>query len=84
MVLKARAFTEQTYNACKGILGLHNQYGTQRLEAACRRALQGQVFNYRTIQNILIAKQDLITESSEQTQFRIPSHDNLRGPKSYQ
>lgn len=83
-VLKARAFTEQTYNACKGILRLHNQYGSQRLEAACRRALRGQVFNYRTIQNILIANHDLLTESFEEPQFRTPDHDNLRGAESYQ
>jgi transposase len=83
-VLKARAFTEQTYNACRGILRLHNQYGTQRLEAACTRALRGQVFNYRTIQNILISNQDQITDSSAQDMFRLPDHPNLRGPDSYQ
>lgn len=83
-VLKARAFTEQTYNACRGILRLHNQYGSQRLEAACARALRGQVFNYRTIQNILVSNQDQLNDSSQADLFRTPDHPNLRGPESYQ
>jgi len=83
-VLKARAFTEQTYNACRGILRLHNQYGSQRLEAACTRALRGQVFNYRTIQNILVSNQDQLIDSPQQDLFRTPDHPNLRGPESYQ
>lgn len=52
-VLKGKRFTEQTYNACLGILRLGKRYGTDRLEAACRRALPSGVFNYRTIDNIL-------------------------------
>jgi transposase len=42
-VLKARVFTEQTYNACKGILRLNKAYGSIRLEAASKRALSGNV-----------------------------------------
>ncbi|RZL17940.1 MAG: IS21 family transposase [Pedobacter sp.] len=83
-VLKARAFTEQTYNACRGILRLHNQYGSQRLEAACIRALSGQVFNYRTLQNILASNLDQDIDSPPQDLFRTPDHPNLRGPQSYQ
>lgn len=83
-VLKARAFTEQTYNACRGILRLHNQYGTQRLQTACSRAMKGQVFNYRTIQNILVGNLDQLDQDPEPDMFRIPDHQNLRGPGSYQ
>jgi transposase len=83
-VLKARAFTEQTYNACRGILRLHNQYGSQRLQAACARALRGQVFNYRTLQNILVNNQDQLTDSPQQDMLRLPDHPNLRGPDFYQ
>jgi transposase len=83
-VLKTRAFTEQTYNACRGILRLHDQYGTTRLESACARALTGTVFNYRTIQNILIANHDQLTSQQELDLFRLPEHPNLRGPDAYQ
>ncbi len=83
-VLKARAFTEQTYNACRGILRLHNQYGATRLEAACARALEGSVFNYRTIQNILVSNHDQIARLNQTDMFRVPEHTNLRGPDAYQ
>lgn len=83
-VLKARAFTEQTYNACRGILRLHNQYGATRLEAACTRALKGSIFNYRTIRNILISNQDQVEQLHVNDLFRVPEHPNLRGPDAYQ
>jgi hypothetical protein len=83
-VLKSRAFTEQTYNACRGLLRLHNQYGAKRMEAACARALHGSVFNYRTIQNILLLNQDQLEICSQHDLFRVPDHANLRGPEAYQ
>jgi transposase len=83
-VLKSKSFTEQTYNACKGILRLHNQYGTTRVEAACARALQGNIFNYRTIQNILLTNQDLLDIEHPDDLFRVPEHSNVRGPEAYQ
>jgi transposase len=83
-VLKSRAFTEQTFNACRGILRLHRQYGPARLQAACARGLAGSVFNYRTIQNILITHQDQETTVQQPDLFRLPEHSNLRGPDAYQ
>jgi transposase len=84
-VLKSRAFTEQTYNGCRGILRLSIQYGSERLEAACRRALKGNSFNYRTIENILIANHDLLADENKQFDlFSLPDHQNLRGPAAYE
>jgi transposase len=83
-VLKSRAFTEQTYNACMGILKLHKQYGTARIETACARALKGQVFNYKTIQNILTSNHDQLEGLQQDELFRVPEHANLRGPDAYQ
>lgn len=83
-VLKGRAYTEQTYNACRGILRLEQQYGKQRLEAACQRALSGNVYNYRTIHNILTKNQDLLTLPEQGDLFSVPEHPNLRGPEAYQ
>src|SRR5664279_5553052 len=83
-VLKSRAYTEQTYNACRGILRLHQQYGSERLQAACSRALTGNVFNYRTIQNILINNLDQLRDGYPPDLFKLPDHPNLRGPDSYQ
>ena len=83
-VLKARVYTEQTFNACKGILRLHKQYGGSRLEAACTRALGGNTFNYRTLQNILINHLDQQDQHQLNTLFKVPEHGNLQGPGKYQ
>jgi transposase len=83
-VLKGRLFTEQTYNACRGLLRLEKQYGKERLDAACRRGLQGAVFNYRTIHNILINNLDRQAIDLQTELFRLPEHDNQRGPEQYQ
>lgn len=81
-ILKARQFTEQTYNACRGILRLHNDYGSERLELACMMALKGSSYNYRTIQNILMNNRDKLLQVQSEL-FRIPEHQNLRGPDAY-
>jgi len=84
-MLKGRHFTEQTFNACRGLLRLGNEYDPARLEAACGRALQGSVFTYKTIASILAAGLD--KEPLKGTQgdlFRPPTHDNLRGPQAYE
>jgi len=83
-LLKAKVYTEQTYNACRGILRLHKEYGSLRLQAACSRALTGNVYNYRTIQNILISNLDQLPDSLQIDLFRLPDHPNLRGPHTYQ
>lgn len=82
-VLKSRAFTEQTYNACRGILNLGKEYGPQRLQQACVRALRGSTFNYRILKNILTSHQDLIQDPLRQDGFHVPEHTNLRGPEAY-
>lgn len=82
-VLKGKHFTEQTYNACRGLFRLGKDYGPERLEAACKRALSGNNYNYHTIRNILLNNLD--NQSLEQGDlFRMPDHDNVRGPQAYQ
>jgi len=83
-VLKGRVYTEQTYNACRGIIRLHKEYGAIRLQAACCRALTGTVFNYRTLQNILVNKYDQCPVDPQLDLFKLPDHSNLRGPGTYE
>jgi transposase len=81
-VLKARRFPEQTYNACLGILRLVKAYSALRVEAACKRALTGQHYNYTTINNILINNLDTL-HYEQPLLFNMPEHNNLRGPEAY-
>ena len=82
-MLHGKQFTEQTYNGCLGILRLGHSYGNGRLEAACARALAGEVFNYRTIDNILKNNLDKQSHPIQQELFQTPLHDNVRGPDAY-
>ena len=84
-LLQSRQFSEQAFLACRGLLRLGKTYGNQRLEAACHRALQGQSYSYRIVNNILAKNLDTqplpdITQSC----FQLPLHDNLRGQSSFE
>ncbi len=82
-VLESKRFTEQTFNACLGILRLAKSYGAARLEAACGRALGGNTYTYRTLRNILTHNLDQLAPEQGQP-FHMPAHGNVRGPGAYQ
>lgn len=83
-MLDSKRFTEQTYNACLGMLRLARSYGTERIEAACARALKGRTHNYRTIHNILIANLDKLEDNTPGDLFSLPQHENLRGAEAFE
>jgi transposase len=81
-ILASKRFPEQTYNACLGLLTLSKKYGTQRLEAACTRALAAPVVTYGFIKNILENNQDKVAQQTLATAY-IPIHENIRGEAAY-
>lgn len=80
-VLAGRHFTEQTYNACLGLIRLENKYGKQRLEKASQMALSFGVVNYTTIATILKNNRD--KQIIETNPTHIPPHENIRGKQTY-
>jgi len=82
-VLSSRPFIEQSYNSCLGIIRLADKVGYPRMEAACRRAIQGIRVNYGIIKTILDKNLDKLPQQ-EEIQFSLPLHDNLRGTEAYQ
>ena len=83
LMLENSIYIEQNYKACFGMLKLEKIYTVQRLEAACKRALQGTRVNYTMIKNILekgLDKQLPLFDN----EINIPSHDNIRGKDNYQ
>jgi hypothetical protein len=82
-LLKGRHFVQQAYHACLGLLRLARSYGPERVEAACRRALKGSTFSYKTIERILHANLDQLDQNNQPSLFDLPVHDNLRGPEAY-
>jgi hypothetical protein len=83
-ILQSRTFIEQTYDACQGILRLADKYGSDRLEAACRRANRGSKLTYTTIRTILENNQDKVPTIEQNLRLPLlPTHENIRGPESY-
>lgn len=83
-VLKGRSIIQQAFDACKGILRLGAKYGQDRLEAACKRALQGDRYNYKTVDNILKNNLDKLSGETQPELFQLPVHPNVRGADAYQ
>ena len=81
-ILESKVFYEQTYNSCLGILRLGKQYGQERLEAACHRALTAATVNYGMIANILKNNLDKLTAAD--LPLFIPEHEQIRGSETYQ
>jgi hypothetical protein len=84
LMLENSIYIEQNYKACFGMLMLQKKYGSQRLEAACARALMGTRINYTMIKNILERGLDKQLPLNYESPTVIPSHDNIRGKDHYQ
>ena len=67
-----------------GIIRLQDRYGTDRLEAACARALAVRSYSYRSVESILRTGLDRKPLEEPAPVRTHPSHDNLRGPDYYQ
>lgn len=82
-ILTSRAYPQQGFRSCLGIMRLGGRYGDDRLEAACRRAMAIGACSYKSIESIL--KHDLDRQPLPETP-RFASaidHVNIRGPKYY-
>ena len=83
-IIASRPHPEQGFRACMGIKRLGETYGTERLEAACRRALAIQSPSYRSVKSILengLDQKPLATPSSAPPPIE---HENVRGADYYQ
>jgi len=65
---------------------LARAYGTERMEAACRRALALEVCTYRSIASILKTKMDQqpLPGKDEADTPLVSQHTNIRGEAYYQ
>jgi transposase len=81
-IIALRAIPEQGFRACMGIKRLGDTYGSERLEAACKCAIELKSFSYGSVEDILkkgVAKQE--TKTSAPAPIH---HENLRGSEYYQ
>jgi transposase len=83
-ILEHRPHPEQGYRSCLGILRLAKQYGPERLEAACERAIEVRARSYRHVASILKNGLDRMPRKSAPKQRALPlSHENVRGGDYY-
>jgi transposase len=83
-IMADRPHPEQGYRSCLGLLRLGKQYGTDRLEAACSRAMRAGAKSYRHVKSILkhgLDRQPLLTEEVATVTPLV--HANVRGPRYY-
>lgn len=78
MIMHSRRHPEQGYRSCLGILRLGKHYGDQRLESACRRAIEFEEYRYKYIRTILEKGLDKQNAELPDTQPQL-DHRNVRG-----
>lgn len=84
LVMASKKVIQQAKGAFLGLIRLGERYGTDRLERACQRALQGSKYNYRVIRNILENNQDRLTLPVNPAAVpAIGHHANIRGAEAF-
>lgn len=82
-LLQTYKHPEHGYRSCLGLLSLSRNYGHERLEAACERALALGTVRYRHVRDLLANNRDLLTQEAA-AEWTSPAHANVRGPDYYQ
>ena len=83
-LLEQKKHPEQAYRACLGLLNLNRTYTSYRLNRACGIANQHSLYRLKHIKDILKSNQDQLPEQSSEQMALLPqSHENIRGPKSF-
>lgn len=80
-IMQHREHAEHGYRSCLGLIRLARLYPPERVEQACRRALDLQAFNYKSVKSLL--ERGLENVSSDGQQTIIPLHANVRGQSYY-
>lgn len=85
-ILEQRPHPEQGYRSCLGLLRLAKTYSSERLEAACSRALEIKAYSYKNVESILKKGLDRQPSPYAPPQRPLPLliHENLRGKQYYQ
>lgn len=83
-MISSRAFPEQAFRSCLGLLRLGSRFGEVRLEKACTIALGAGMTRYQQVERLLKNKMDELEMPQEHTTPVIPSHQNIRGSDYYQ
>lgn len=82
-ILRKRAHPQQGFRSALGLMRLGKQYGPQRLENACERALATGATAYRSVASILKENLDKQPVQKAQESDEPIEHGNIRGAGYY-
>jgi len=82
-LLTNRPHPEMGFRSCLGLLSLEKQFGKDRLEAACERAIALGSPTRRSVLSILEKGLDSQPLPESAVETLLPGHDNIRGPAYY-
>jgi transposase len=82
-LLGERSVPQQAYRPLVGILRLERDFGRDRLNAACQRALTLRAFTYQSVQSILTRGLDRLEPATTSDTKPKQQHENLRGHTYY-
>lgn len=83
-MINSRAFPQQAYRACLGLLRLGGRYGDERLEKACHKALAAGATRYQQVETILKNNLEEVPVNNIDKNTPLILHDNIRGSDYYQ
>ena len=80
-IMEHRDHPEHGFRGCLGIIRLSKTYSPERVENACKRALELQAYNYRSVKSLL--ERNLENLIPGERKNIVPLHANIRGESYY-
>ncbi len=81
-ILEKKQHPEQAYKSCMGVFSFVKKVGEERLKNACKRAIEYNMYSYKTVQIILEKGLDKLDDGNLFEQD-LPDHNNIRGKEYY-
>ena len=81
-LIDQQLYPEVGYKRCQGIISIKHKYTRERVEAACKKALDYDICSYKTIETILKNNADMEPQQDDII-HKIKSHSNLRKAGNY-
>jgi transposase len=80
-IMEHRDHPEHGFRSCLGIIRLSKTYSPERVEAACKRALELKAYNYRSIKSLLEHSLENLLPAARKSIILL--HANVRGGSYY-
>lgn len=82
MLFQIKNHPEQAYKSCMGVINLKKHFPPDRINSACKRAIEYKIFSYSGVKEIL--SNNLDKKQEDQHYSHAPkNHANIRGPQYF-